>query len=294
MWRSKLIKWAYRINRYLNTTVMGKSSFLKNIKRVAKHFMIDILAPNNICLIKVNDIPMYIHATTAEFQAYTSHTYEPYTTKLFKNSIKSGATVLDIGAQFGYFSLVAAKQIGHGGKVYSFEPISSNFDLLKRNIQMNGYTGIIHPIQKAISERIKKATFFIYKDSDSHSMYRHPQVNIEETISVDCITVDEFLRGEPVDVIKIDIEGNEPYALEGMKQTIKKSDKLVLFTEFAPAYLRRAGVKPRDYLTYLESLGFDIKCIDEDSRCLRPITKDFYVEKDPSWYINLYCTRRNL
>lgn len=133
---------------------------------------------------------------------------------------------------------------------------------------------------------------FIYKHSDSHGMFRHPQANVKEVIPVECITIDGFLGGRTVDIIKMDIEGNEPYALAGMEKTISKSDNLILFAEFAPAYLRRAGVNPKDYLIQLADLSFDIQLIDERSRCLKPVTEEVFRIDEPSWHANLYCIKR--
>jgi hypothetical protein len=78
-----------------------------------------------------------------------------------------------------------------------------------------------------------------------------------------------------------------------MKQTILRSDSLILFTEFAPGFLRLADVKPEDYLAKLKDFGFDVKLIDEHSRCLKPVPKEFLEEnKSFKWYANLYCTKK--
>jgi FkbM family methyltransferase len=289
-----LLKLLYRLNTYLNTIEVGHFNLGHRLNVIINRYIIKMLAPGNTLLIKIEDIPMYIHGGTAEFWMYAFRPYEPYTIQLFKQAIKAGAIVLDIGAQFGYFSLTAAKRVGAGGKVYAIEPVPSNLELLKRNIQINGYTHIIHPVQKAIGNISTTVKLFIHENSDSHSMYRDPNVSVKEEFSVECITIDEFLGGQPVNVIKLDIEGNEPYALEGMKQTIENSPDLILFAEFAPVHLRRAGVEPKDYLDQIKQLGFDLWLINEQSRCLEPVINYFVREDNPSWYANLYCRKRGL
>ena len=294
MWKTSLIKLAYRLNACLNNMGVGNLWFMRSFKQKGKQLMTRRLAPDNTCLVKIDDSLMYVHTNTADFPLYAFGPYEPYTTELFKHVIKPGATVIDIGAQYGYFSLIAAKKAGSDGKVYAFEPAPTNFQLLKRNIQMNNYTNIVHPIQKAVGDKRSTLTLFVYENSDSHSMYRHPQASVKEEVSVECITIDEFLGGKSIDIIKIDIEGHEHYCLQGMEKTIAKSDSLILFAELAPAYLRRAGVESEDYLAQLRSFGFDIQVIDERSRCLKPITKAMLVkaEDNPSWHVNLYCVKR--
>jgi len=289
MWKTKLLKLAYRLNNRLNLVDI---KCLSSLKRVGKWFMFRVLTSDEQLLIKIDGMPFYIHSTPASIQEYVLRPYEPYTTELFKRAVKPGAIVLDIGAQFGYYSLLAAKLVGPEGRVFAFEPAPSNFEILKRNIQVNNYTHIIYPVQKAVGNKQGKITLFLYEHSDSHGMFRHPEAAVKGAISVEAISIDEFLRGQPVDVIKMDIEGNEPFALEGMKETISRSNNLILFTEFAPFFLRRGGTKPEDYLTQLERLGFDVQLIDEHSRCLRPVTEDFFRTDDPSWYANLYCTKR--
>ncbi|MBT9169715.1 MAG: hypothetical protein DDT18_00050 [Actinobacteria bacterium] len=188
--------------------------------------------------------------------------------------------------------MLAANSSGPEGRVFAFEPVPGNFEVLKRNIQVNRYTDIIYPIPKAVGVRPGMISIFLYKNSDSHGMFGHPHVAAQEVISVECVTIDEFLAERPVDVIKMDIEGNEPYALKGMAETISKNNNLILFTELAPLFLRRAGVEPKDYVLQLEQLGFDVRLIDEHSRCLKPITEDLLAEDDPSWHANLYCIKR--
>jgi FkbM family methyltransferase len=190
--------------------------------------------------------------------------------------------------------LLAAKLAGTEGRVLAFEPDPTNYKILKRNVEVNNCSHIIRPIQKAVGAKHGTVAVFIYKDSNLHGIYCHPHAAIKETIEVECVSIDEFLGKQPVDVIKIDIEGNEPYALEGMKETISKSNNLVLFTELAPMFLCLAGVRPEDYLAQLEELGFDVKIIDEHARCLQPVTQDFIAKDDPSCHVNLYCVKRNL
>lgn len=289
MWKTKFLRLAYALNTHLN---LADIKFLSGLKRFGKQLLFKMLAPNGRILVKLHGIPFYIHSTPASIQEYILRPFEPYTIELFKNAVKPGAVVVDIGAQFGIYSLLAAKLAGPKGKVFAFEPTPGNFQLLKENIQLNNYAHIIHPVQKAIGDKRGTVNIYIYEQSDSHGMFRHPKATVKEVVSIECITLDEFLGGQPVDVIKMDIEGNEPYALEGMRHTISRSDNLILFVEFAPAYLRRAGVEPKDYLAQLEDLGFDVKLIDEHSRCLKAFTADFLMEEDLSWHANLYCRKR--
>jgi len=69
--------------------------------------------------------------------------FEKYETKLFKKSIKRGMVVLDIGANIGYYTLLAARLVGDEGKVFAFEPDPYNYSLLRKNIEANRYNNVI-------------------------------------------------------------------------------------------------------------------------------------------------------
>lgn len=295
MWRTYLFKSAHKLNSYFNSIWGGQFSFVRIFKHKIHKVMLRWLTlNNNTMLAKFGGVYFYINANSDSSSAYILEPSEEYTLDLFKNTIIHGSVVLDIGAQFGIFSLIAAQQLGNNGKVYAFEPVQSNYQLLKRSIHLNQYANVIQAVPKAVGNKPGTVQFFVYEASDSHAMYQHPTAKVKEIISIECITIDDFLEGQSVNVIKMDIEGNEPYALEGMTKTILKSDNLTLFIEYAPDYLRRAGVEPDQYLNQLQTLGFEVQVIDEESRCLQPLSmKDALISRDTYKRVNLYCTKIN-
>ena len=115
--------------------------------------------------------------------------------------------------------------------VHAFEPAPENFQILKKNIELNQLTNVV-PVNKAVSDSSTTMPFFIEKQNDVQgSLYSTLRSN-EFTIPVECVTIDEYMAGQPVDVIKMDIEGGEPAALKGMEKTLANSKDLVLFIEF--------------------------------------------------------------
>ena len=89
----------------------------------------------------------------------------------------------------------------------------------------------------------------------------------------------------------MDIEGHEPQALRSMPKPLAASPHLVLFAEYAPAYLKRAGTHPRDYLKQLLDFGFSIHWIDESHRRLLPL-EELPQSDDLQWHVNLYCVKK--
>ena len=192
--------------------------------------------------------------------------YEVETTRLFERLLKPGMVVVDVGAHVGYFSLVAARQVGSTGRVYSFEPEPTNHSLLLQNIELNEYQQVV-PVNKALSDRVGSATLIVTAlDSGRNSMYPI-DMPTKGTLEIETTTADAFLEelGWPeIDLVKIDVEGAEADVLNGMDQLLAKSGKLNLIVEFNPALLRKAGVDLMDFLRMPPSLGFDAFWIDED------------------------------
>ena len=217
--------------------------------------------------------------------AYGINAWEPYTTELFQNALKPGCTVLDIGAHHGYFSLLAARCVGPEGTIYAFEPAPENFEILKKNIELNHLTNVI-PVNKAISDKSTTLPFYFRQQTGvTGSLFTAHQPG-EMAIDVECVTIVEYLGGKSVDVVKMDIEGGEPSALEGMKKTLSRSKDVVLFVEINPDCLLQAGETPEKLLAQLDDAGFKCQDIDEEGKTLRPI--DAAVG-----FCNIYCVNKS-
>jgi len=216
--------------------------------------------------------------------AYGIKNWEPYTSELFKAALKPGLTVLDLGAHYGYFSLLAAQCVGPDGKVYAFEPSKANFQILKKNMELNKFSNVI-PVNRAVSDTNVSMPFFYNQETGVTGSLFPLHKPKESTVPVECVTIDHFLPGRTIDVIKMDIEGSEPNALKGMAKTLSISKDIVLFVEINPACLSQAGVKPLDFLSQLNDAGFDCQIIDEENRCLRSIDTDL-------GFCNLYCVKK--
>lgn len=192
--------------------------------------------------------------------------WEEMTTELFKKLVKEGDTVVDLGANMGYFSLLASRLVGEKGKVYAFEPEPVNYGLLVKNIELNGYDNIV-PVPKAVSNVNGKVEFFIHStDSGRHVIqdYNEKAEN-GNLIDAESVTLDEFFKDKsPPDVIKMDIEGAELLALLGMEKMIESSENLMIFTEFYPDLIKRAGFSVEDFAhKLLNEWHFSVEVLDD-------------------------------
>jgi FkbM family methyltransferase len=200
--------------------------------------------------------------------------YEPAETRLVKHEVRKGDVVVDVGANIGYFTLLFAGLVGKQGKVFAFEPEDSNCALLTRNVTYNRYKNIVVE-RKAVSNLTGRIRLYVADNPVLHSTIdQEGEVRVCE---VDGIRLDDYemLRDMPVDFVKIDVEGAEGLALEGMWNLLKRSPRARLLAEFAPERLRRTGVDPASLLSSLESLGFTAHRLEIDGRPVRFDVREF-------------------
>jgi len=178
---------------------------------------------------------------------------EPECTRIFKQQLKEGMVIADIGANIGYYALMEANIIGDKGKIYAIEPFPSNYNLLLENIKLNSYGNIIEPYNLAISNKSGKEKLYI---SERHNCCNMMGSNNLDHVEVQTETLDNFMINKQLfDYIRMDIEGFEYYVLNGMKETLKKC-KCKMFIEVHPYQMYEKGLDYKKPLKMLFSLGF--------------------------------------
>ena len=159
-----------------------------------------------------------------------------------KRDTSEGATVLDIGANVGSYTLLFARWVGAAGRVYAFEPAVASRAGLERHLSINGLSDRVTVRPEAVSERSGSAAFL---DAGTHGDNRLVPAGTPDTTSVPSVSIDDFCdtTGISPDVIKIDIEGAELSALRGARRTIAaRGPALALFVELHPAIWPSLGV----------------------------------------------------
>jgi len=164
-------------------------------------------------------------------------TREVLETEIFKRELTEGMVIVDLGANIGYYTLLAASMVGAKGKVYAIEPFGDNFSLLQRNIQINRYDSIVETFQLAISDAIGKTRMYLGRANNLHTL-----IDIDETdgagktsVEVQTTTLDRFLEGKrPVDFLRMDIEGGECQVFDGMGRLLKQRTLPKIFFEIHP------------------------------------------------------------
>lgn len=206
--------------------------------------------------------------------------YEPHVTSVIKSVLSPGMGFLDIGANIGYFSLMAASLVGSSGKVFSFEPSQHNCNCLYLSAKTNNFDNIdIYPF--AVAE--KQATFIYDTTLGTNGCISEFDNNltIEESRSlVRSMVLDEVLRDvERINLIKIDIEGAEFRALEGAKEIFKKHRPLII-SEFSPPALKNVSkvsgenylkklLAENYYISVIEPTGQLTECVDDIAKVMK-------------------------
>ncbi len=253
--------------------------------------------PKGIRLTEVNGIKMYVicHDWAISPSLLYVHRWEPVETEIFRQHIKEGMIVLDVGAYIGIYSLLASKLVGSEGKVYAFEPSPESLGVLQKNIQLNNCKNV-QVFGKAVTDKTGYTTFHIIPDNlASSSMFkdysylgsiRNPQ------IEVPTITLDEAVGDEKVDFIKMDIEGGEPKALHGMPKIIKNSPNLEMIIEVYPQGLVGIGSSLEEYIGFLQHY-FQLHIIGERGLTSEVGLLDIQRATRRTTVINLFCQRRS-
>ena len=221
--------------------------------------------------------------------------HEKIITNLIKKEIHSGDVVLDIGAHIGYYTLQFANLVGSTGKVYAFEPEPKNFELLKKNVQINKHDNVVL-IQKIVSDKDGIVEFFISKfDSIGNKLFKSNEAG--SSIKIESTTLDEYFKDlkKKIDFIKMDIQGGEGKAILGMKNLLKENKNLKIIQEWWPDALKQNNTNPEDHLKFLQHIGYKIYEIDGTiKKDILPITIEQLLEKYPNSLIediNLFCKK---
>jgi FkbM family methyltransferase len=169
-------------------------------------------------------------------------------TQCMKRAVKAGMTVIDVGADKGYNTLLAAKRVGAQGTVHAFEPKASARAQIERNLHINGYHNvIIHDV--GLFDEEKYLTFEGSRLAD---------VSSPGDGGVHCVPFDTFALQHPfgrLGFVKIDVEGAELNVLKGMQRALAR-DKPDLLVEVHPDQMRSFGFSVGDLIRFLSDTGY--------------------------------------
>lgn len=214
---------------------------------------------------------------------------------LMKKYIKKGDTVLDIGANIGFYAEILSGIVGTNGKVHCFEPDTTNFKHLQDRCKKLSNVSINN---KAVSEKTETIKIYTSKQLNvDHRTYKPDEYDQE--IEIEAIAIDEYL-GSPfnsaqddkkINFIKMDIQGFEMSAAKGMTHTLQSPD-IKMLSEFWPYGMRKAGTNVLEYFKFLRQYGFYIYLIENHQ--LVELTEEkvkTFMDLPETTYMNIFASK---
>jgi FkbM family methyltransferase len=204
--------------------------------------------------------------------------WETTVTGWLQRTLQPGQVFVDVGANIGYFTLLAGTLVGSGGQVVAIEAHPLLADLLRRNVVMNGMHGYITTWHRAAWDETTNLAFHLrerYSANSSVGSLGTEQLSYlydeESVVEVEAARLDDLLDSIPrVDVIKVDVEGAELRAFHGLERTLRDNPAVIVMFEWSPAQIELVGDAPADLVDFLAGLGFTFRLIEDD---LAPIER---------------------
>lgn len=239
-----------QFGRFMNFSKINYQSFLGKILRLPLR-----LIPKRMVLpILQGRLRGKKWVVGAGEHGYWLGSYEMGKRLAFEREIKPGSVLYDIGANVGYFSLLASVLVGDNGKVFAFEPLPRNVEFLKKHISINKLANI-EVIEAAVSYQSGEAFF----DLGASTAMGH--LSDSGGLQVQMVSLDDLVSAgklEPPDYIKLDVEGAEYDALRGAEAVIDKIQPVL----FLDTHQRSAH---QNTVAFLEQKKYQIEILDGKS-----------------------------
>jgi len=180
---------------------------------------------------------------------------------VLRGYLRQSMIVLDVGAHHGYYSLFMAKVLGPSGTVIAIEPSPREQERLYRHIRMNGYTNV-RVLETAVGAADGEAVFHVCRGRETGCNSLRPPAVSEETeaVTVPVTTLDaitgEYVTDQPVDFIKLDVEGGELDVLKGSSSVLSRDPRPVLLVELVDLRTAGWGYRSSEIYEYLACIGY--------------------------------------
>jgi FkbM family methyltransferase len=205
---------------------------------------------------------------------YYADDFEPDVRKTISSLVQPNDVIVDVGANFGFHTLIAANAVGTSGRVYAFEPLPQAFKQLNDNLALNA---IRHVITENVALGDHEAVENIYTFSDEPDTHAsmHSSVGVvNEAFKCQVTTLDKYaaenLGEHRISLIKLDVEGYELSVLKGAKNILDNMRPNII-VEFNPKTLQAAGASQEELMGYLIEHRYTLKLLDVNSGKQTPL-----------------------
>ncbi len=216
--------------------------------------------------------------------------YEPNEMYAMSKLIGRGMCVVDVGANAGVFTLMAAGLAGAAGTVHAFEPSTRDRERLLANLSLNGLSNVkVHA--EALGRASGKAVLAVAgADHPGHNTiggFAHSAGPRAYELEVHVMSLDEFVEAQTLtrlDLLKIDVEGSETAVLQGARETLSRFRPTLVVEAYDPS-LRQLGTSAAELLQLLRGAGYELKVFGPSGQA-EPLVDDRLTG------VNLLCTPR--
>jgi len=201
-------------------------------------------------------------------------TFEKKETDYVRKIVRPGWVCVDVGACFGWYSVLLSRAVGASGQVHAFEPVRPNFECLTDNVALNGSTNI-RLNNLALGDQPGRLQLYLPLEGVSASFQPHSSLSKCTVLEADVTTLDSY-TGQAgfarLDFLKADIEGAELLLLKGGRQTLQRF-KPTLLLEIQAHSTRLFGHEPTAVFKFLKDLGYRANYLSQDGT-LVPVEMD--------------------
>jgi FkbM family methyltransferase len=184
-------------------------------------------------------------------------------------NLSPGMVFIDVGANIGYFTLLAGQHLVHSGRVFAVEPNPSVAEQLRQNVARSGLSNVT-VVEAACSDSDERRPFYLadisHTGNTGQSSLSRENAQTETWVQVNCLTMDQLVestKATRVDLVKIDVEGAEMSVLRGMTRTLT-CFRPKLIVEIHPRNLESFGIKPVDVIGFVERFQYHVAQIKNE------------------------------
>ncbi len=228
---------------------------------------------NRVLTTTIHGQPLFVDARDLSLspQLILNGNWEPGVTRALRSLVKPGMTVVEIGANVGWFTTLLGRLVGPQGCLRAFEANPAIFDLLVENIDINGLIPFVRAERMLVCDSCgEREITLLERHRGSGSMLSFSDAFVElyhdekTTIAVPATTLDAYWQPEtrPIDLVKMDAEGSEPMIIDGMRG-IMAQPHLTVVCEFVKPFFTAAGPSPEAFLAAMLERGFALHRISE-------------------------------
>ncbi len=196
---------------------------------------------------------------------FAKGTYELPLQKAFASYVQPGNVFYDIGANIGFFTVLAAQLVGRSGQVYAFEPVPENAERVRYNAKLNRFSNVT-VFQKAVSANIGEGNLLLAHHSGGATLsHVGTPPDLRGAMKVDLVCIDNLVeqkKMKPPTVVKVDVEGAEIDVLKGMLKTIDQY-KPIIFYEVDDGNKEAFQQKSDALETFIRQLGYKIVHLED-------------------------------